>query len=237
MTQVAAQLDLFTEVAGSYLILLIHEGTVVNTGGDILTEQSNGYFTADVQETLETNRNYAAKVTKDGNTIYTGWLLLSRSNVIGDQDIPVSTETSTSVSITPTVTYEGTPLSGVRIDLRNDGGVSLGNLQTTNAQGQVTFHVEPNTSYQIVTIPPTNYETPNVITLTDITEDQTPSITLTQIEGASNNDLDLSGFKRVKTKHLEIETHNPKDVQEARDKERTTLPCFCDVDACVGRNK
>lgn len=46
--------------------------------------------------------------------------------------------------------------------------------------------------------------------------------------------LDLTGIKRVKTKHIEIEAFDPIKVQEARDKENASLPTFCSSNFCVG---
>lgn len=45
---------------------------------------------------------------------------------------------------------------------------------------------------------------------------------------------DLSGIKRVKTKHIEVESHDPRAVQEARAKENTPLPSFCSSHFCIG---
>ena len=47
-------------------------------------------------------------------------------------------------------------------------------------------------------------------------------------------DMDLTGIKRVKTKHIEIETHDPRAVQEARDRELTPHPSFCSLYFCKG---
>ena len=49
--------------------------------------------------------------------------------------------------------------------------------------------------------------------------------------------LDLSGIRRVKTKHMEVESWDPRIVQEARDKENTPLPSFCCLTFCKGTPK
>ena len=49
--------------------------------------------------------------------------------------------------------------------------------------------------------------------------------------------LDLTGIKRVKTKHIEVETHDPRHVQTARDKEYADHPTFCSLSFCKGTPK
>jgi len=54
---------------------------------------------------------------------------------------------------------------------------------------------------------------------------------------AASSVLDTTGIKRVKTKHIEVETHDPRHVQTARDKENATHPTFCSLSFCKGTPK
>lgn len=49
--------------------------------------------------------------------------------------------------------------------------------------------------------------------------------------------IDLSGIRMVRTKHMTIESHDPRHVQAARDKENTPLPSFCGLHFCIGTPK
>lgn len=44
----------------------------------------------------------------------------------------------------------------------------------------------------------------------------------------------LSGIKRVKTKHMEIESHDPEKMQRVKNAEKGKLPSFCSVHFCEG---
>jgi len=84
MTTVGIQLEDYESVDGSYSIILKNQGLIINDGGDTLTEVSNGYFEAEVSESLSQVVSYEVLVTKDDVKIYAGWLLLSRSNTVDD---------------------------------------------------------------------------------------------------------------------------------------------------------
>ena len=83
-TTIGIQLEDYEEVEGVYSIILKNQGLIINDGGDTLTEVSNGYFEAEVSETLSQVVSYEVLVTKDDVKIYAGWLLLSRSNTVDD---------------------------------------------------------------------------------------------------------------------------------------------------------
>ena len=52
------------------------------------------------------------------------------------------------------------------------------------------------------------------------------------------NEYASFGPKRVKTKEMEIEAHNPKDLQRLLERTtNTNLPTFCGGFACVGKHK
>ena len=75
MPTVGVHLDLYAGDAGSYLLFLFNGASPVDAAGDALVEIGNGYFTANVAETLNSIR-YKAVVHKDGVIIYTGWMAI-----------------------------------------------------------------------------------------------------------------------------------------------------------------
>ena len=90
MTTVGVQLDIAEGSPSAFLLYLYDEGTLINAGGDTLTEVDNGYFEATVAETLTSTISYEARITKDGNLFYTGWLLPGRSLTVDDPGIGTS---------------------------------------------------------------------------------------------------------------------------------------------------
>ena len=83
-TTIGIQLEDYESVDATFLIILKNQGLIINDGGDTLTEVSNGYFEAEIEESLSQVVSYEVLVTKDDIKIYAGWLLLSRSNTVDD---------------------------------------------------------------------------------------------------------------------------------------------------------
>lgn len=94
MTTIGVQLSLFGGVDAAFLVYLYNKGVLINEGGDTLTEVSNGYFEAEVEETLSQSISYEAVITKDDVIIYNGWLLLSKSETIDDPGTGLVPESS-----------------------------------------------------------------------------------------------------------------------------------------------
>ncbi len=72
-----------------------------------------------------------------------------------------------------------------------------------------------------------------------VTANLTDDYEATLIIVASTSDIptvDQRAIKRVKTKHMEIETHDPRIVQDV-DQRGQANPCFCDVDICKATPK
>ena len=63
---------------------------------------------------------------------------------------------------------------------------------------------------------------------------RTPESTDSVLAEAAS-ELDLTGVKRVKTKHMEIEAFDPRVIQDAREKQDNPIPSFCDLIFCKGK--
>lgn len=128
---------------------------------------------------------------------------------------------------------EANAVSGATINIFAEDGTPLNVSQTTESDGSKTFSLVPDT--YIFSITSLNgYETLEPEVHTTSTDNPSTLLVLTKSESTVEN-LDLTGIKRVKTKHMEIEAFDPRIMQEARDKENNALPCFGDVHFCKGK--
>jgi len=100
MPTVGIHLPLNENVSGTYLLFLYSGSTLLNSGGDTLTEVDNGYFTATVAETLVATDLYRADVTRNGTLLYTGWLQSGVSSVVDDPGANIKAVLG--VAVTPT---------------------------------------------------------------------------------------------------------------------------------------
>lgn len=137
------------------------------------------------------------------------------------------------------------PVQGALIDIRDSSGTSLGVGTPTNDLGEAVFTLEQG-EYQILVGSLAGYQAQPP---TEVSLDQDTELGLLFLPAGldlgtagtdpstSPTELDLSGIKRVRTKEMEIETHDPVKVQAARDKENSGRPCFCSLDFCVGTPK
>jgi hypothetical protein len=88
MATIAVNLPLNVGVSGTYLLFLYDGSTLLNSGGDTLTEVANGYYTATVAETVDASVVYRADVTRNGTLLYSGWLQTRISDVVDAPALP-----------------------------------------------------------------------------------------------------------------------------------------------------
>lgn len=117
MPDVSVNLPLNAGVSGTYLLFLYNGATLINAGGDTLTESSNGFFTATVAETLAADTIYRADVTRNGSVIYSGFS--SGGNVV---DIPL-------VGLTANAILAVTAATSVGIASGNNPGAAENKLE------------------------------------------------------------------------------------------------------------
>jgi len=114
MATIAVNLPLNVGVSGTYLLYLYNGSTLLNTGGDTLTEVGNGYFTATVAETVSATVAYRADVTRNGTLLYSGWLQSGVSSVVDDPGANVKAVLG--VAVTPT----SLPVDANVVDIDSD---------------------------------------------------------------------------------------------------------------------
>lgn len=130
-------------------------------------------------------------------------------------------------SITVTVKLEnGTTVEGVAVTLSTTPVIT----QSTNSSGITLFGPGlANGTYTLTTPQIGIYEANSTSVV--ITEDTAVTLILLATETIASLPIDQKSIRRVKTKNMEIETHDPRILQDVRQREQTT-PCFCDVDIC-----
>lgn len=154
MPTVGVHLDLYAGDAGSYLLFLFNGASPVDAAGDALVEVGNGYFTANVAESLDSIR-YKAVVHQDGVIIYTGWLSPALSLIVDD---PIGSGSYPNVGLfTLEVTVQdsdGNGVQGARVAIQ---GTTYS--ETSGVDGKLNLNVNAGT-YTLVTSPPSGYSTP-----------------------------------------------------------------------------
>ena len=125
-------------------------------------------------------------------------------------------------------------LVGVDVTVFDQNGAPLGYGGKTNQQGVVSFLFDEGTyQFQVQNIQGYEAHVPQTFL---VSPDSTSGL-LVVIKSTSSidqNGIDMSGIKRVKTKHMEIEAFDPRIMQEVRDKELADIPSFCSVPFCIG---
>jgi len=114
MPTVGIHLPLNENVSGTYLLFLYSGSTLLNSGGDTLTEVDNGYFTATVAETIDATVAYRADVTRNGTLLYSGWLQSGVSSVVDDPGANIKAVLG--VAVTPT----SLPVDANVVDIGSD---------------------------------------------------------------------------------------------------------------------
>lgn len=134
MATIAVNLPLNIGVSGTYLLFLYDGSTLLNSGGDTLTEDANGYYEATVAETVDTTVAYRADVTRNGVRIYSGWL--HDGNVV---DRPL------------TVAEIAAALSGIDVNVLSLSDAAISQIRAT-----------PTTPPLLLDIAPLEMELPNL---------------------------------------------------------------------------
>ena len=196
----------------------------------------NGVLTADTATiTLRSLGRYAVEADLAGAE--TGNIYMVEETVVVDSVTYLNKWEFTITGSTPggdhevTITAQATDLtllSGAKftIDQLNVDVSTLSN-------GTITVRLDGGT-YTFVPHPISGYELPDPITVTIDGADD--SILFAYTESDSSSVIDLSGIRRVKTKHMEIEVFDPITMQRARANEEP-LPAFCDSHICIGVHK
>jgi hypothetical protein len=131
----------------------------------------------------------------------------------------------------------GNIVPSAKVNIRTSDGTPLNVFGITRVDdGSVEFNLDPNT-YQFSVTNLNGYELHQPELLVVSEANNTGLIVLTKSDVLTSDTLDLSGIKRVKTKHMEIEAFDPRIMQQARDKENSSLPCFGDSHFCIGKSK
>ena len=138
MATIAVNLPLNIGVSGTYLLFLYNGSTLLNSGGDTLTEVANGYYTATVAETVVATVTYRADVTRNGTLIYSGWLQSGVSSVVDDPGANVKAVLG--VAVTPT----SLPVDANVTDI--DSGVLNEIAAAVQQAGQATPGFIPSTA-------------------------------------------------------------------------------------------
>ncbi len=217
MATVGVQLDLAQGSGSTFLLYLYNQGTLLNVGGDALTEVSNGYFTAAVAESLVSTISYEARVTKDGAIFYTGWLLPGRSLTVDDPGTGEDTNGIGNRVVTITVVDDSAVLvSGARISVLSSSGIATGISGTTSSLGTASFNLDDGTYKFSISSKP-GYETHVAESYVVSSSTTATTLTLTAVSvgayrttaaavraiGGFSSGINLEGF--IETAHLIVD--------------------------------
>jgi hypothetical protein len=180
--------------------------------------------------------NPAERPAGAGTVIY----YLSDGTDTGKIQINVSTVVSDcstgDVRFTITVQDDSLMLMiGVEVTVFSDTGAALGYGGRTDQNGQIPFLLAAGTyQFQVENLQGYETHTPQSF---EVSPSSTSGllVVVKAAEGTpSDTDIDMSGIKRVKTKHMEIEAFDPRIMQEVRDREYAQPPSFCCLPVCIG---
>lgn len=127
-------------------------------------------------------------------------------------------------------------VSGATVEVLDGGGTSLGYFDTTDTLGIFNFNLNDG-DYIFLIAALAGYQTDTGTAYSVSVSQTTPLLTLNKaevvVDPVDPNAIDMTGMKRVKTKHMEIEAFDPRIMQDVRDRELAP-PSFCNLDMCKG---
>jgi len=129
-----------------------------------------------------------------------------------------------------------TKVAGATVEVLDGGGTSLGYFDTTNTLGEFSFNLDDGDYIFLVAALP-GYQTDTGTAYTVSVSQTTPLLTLNLLVDEDDpidpDAIDMSGIRKVKTKHMEIEAFDPRIMQDVRSREEAP-PTFCELQMCRG---
>lgn len=215
-----------TPLASTPTVAITLDGLAIPDVITVTAEGSGTYLVSVTIEDASEGDNYLVTESVIGYT--NAWTLTALNEEYA------LTPTGSELLFTVTVQdNELTLLSGISVNVLSSAGTYTGVKGISDVVGVVELNLPPgNYKLQVPSSAGYDYYEPQPITVSQASTDTV--ILLQKVTPTTNT---ISRIRRVKTKHMEIESFNPKDIQAAEEREKDVGVSFCSLLFCKGSPK